>query len=337
MLSQIESRASSSAREFSSILATVLYEDVESGLRALALMESVEANMDFPAQFQLDLWRFDWLNERSLGNIALSRADRSALVVISVGSTHSLPPAVENWLNTWVQIEQSHPLALVVLIPKERRSDATYELHERLRAIARQKGVDFFCEFFDPLSPDRNASTFDPEVSEAKRSPAGQSEFAGEEWESERVTNVQSVEKGLDAPSSPRPVRACNTLSQDPLESGIGKSDSGADSSNILSSVTLSDINPKARRQSGLPNNCEGVLVACIDSGSAAFKAGLRVGDIIQQMDQHDVRATADAVSLSHKAKGKNVLLRVWSRGDSRFLVVNRSIPIAGGEKPLCS
>src|SRR5690242_6532467 len=142
MLSQIESRASSPVREQSSILATVLYEDVESGLRARALMESVEANMDFPAEFQLDLWRFDWLAERSLGNIALSRADRSALVLISVGSANTLPPAAENWLNTWVQIEQSHPLALVVLIPKEKRGDATYHpLHERLRALARQKGV----------------------------------------------------------------------------------------------------------------------------------------------------------------------------------------------------
>ena len=91
MLSQLEQRTTIPAREHSSILATVLYEDVESGLRARALMESVEANMDFPAAFQLDLWRFDWLAERSLGNIALSRADRSALVLIAAGSSAPLP------------------------------------------------------------------------------------------------------------------------------------------------------------------------------------------------------------------------------------------------------
>jgi len=294
--------------------------------------------MDFPAEFQLDLWRFDWLTEKSLGNIALSRADRSALVLISVGSANALPPAAENWLNTWVQIEQSHPLALVVLIPKEKRGDATYHpLHERLRAVARQKGVDFFCEFFEPsASAERNVSTFVPEVAEEKRSASGSAEFAAAEaWESDGDEGFQ-VETRAAAPGSPRPVRACGTMPQELLEGSANKAASGMDSFDILNSVTLSDMNPKARRQSGLPNNCGGVVVACIDSDSAAFKAGLRAGDVIQQMDEQDVRAAADAVSLSHKAKGKNVLLRVWSQGDSRFLVVNRSMPISRAEKPLC-
>jgi hypothetical protein len=332
MLSQIESRASTPARELSSLLATILYEDVEAGLRARALMESVEANMDFPAEFQLDLWRFDWLAERSLGNIALGRADRSALVVVSVGSTNVLPAGAENWLNRWVQIEQSHPLALVVLIPKDKRGDSSYhQLHERLRAMARQKGVDFFCEFFDPSAPERDVSTFAPEVADAKPSTYEQPELAGDGW-----NGNERFHAFPEPPAAARPVRACSTISQETLESGGGKAESRMDSPDILNSVTLLDMNPKTRRQTGLPNNCEGVVVACVDPRSAAFKAGLRVGDVIQQMDQHDVRAAADAVSLSQKAKGKNVLLRVWSQGDSRFLVVNRSLPVAHEEKRLC-
>ena len=113
-------------------------------------------------------------------------------------------------------------------------------------------------------------------------------------------------------------MRACSAIAE------LSVNDSSNLSIDIVDSVTLSDMNPKVRRQSGLPNECEGVVVACIDSGSLAFKAGLRVGDVIQQMDRQDVRAAADAVSLSHRAKGRNVLLRVWSQGDSRFLVVNR-------------
>ena len=158
MLSHLESRAwNDSTKEHSPILATVLYEDLESGLRARALMESVEANMDLPAEFRLDLWRFDWLAERSLGNIALSRADRSALVLISIGTSNPLPAAVDNWISTWVEIEQIHPLALVVLLPKEKHA-ATHPLHERLRDVARQKRVDFFCEFFDQSAGSRNAT-----------------------------------------------------------------------------------------------------------------------------------------------------------------------------------
>ena len=323
MLSQLENRASSAITEASSLLATVLFEDVESGLRARALMESVEANMDFPAEFQLDLWRFDWLAERSLGNIALSRADRSALVLISVGSANTLPPAAENWLNTWVEMEQNHPLALVVLIPKEKRTDDAYHsLHEQLRAAARRKGVDFFCEFFEPSSRREVSVPTAGVVDETM--PAATQTRSDHDFEFSDPEPIRM--------SSPRPVRAFTAASA--LGNGESKEGAAAHSVDILNKVTLSDMSPKTRRQSGLPNDCDGVVVACIDSASPAFKAGLRVGDVIQQMDEQDVKAAADAFSLSHQAKGKNVLLRVWSQGDSRFLVVNRS-PSAG--KPLCS
>jgi hypothetical protein len=228
-------------------------------------------------------------------------------------------------------MEQIQPLALVVLIPKDKRGDPGYHaLHERLRSVARQKGVDFFCEFFDPSSAERIEPAVAPEVSGSKQ-VFKQQEL--EEW---------NVPGNFDAPrenrvsgsDAPRPVRACSAMPKTP-DAEPGAAESDVSSAGILSSVTLSDINAKTRRRSGLPNDCEGVVVACIDSNSAAFKAGLRAGDVIQQMDQQVVRAPADAVSLSHKAKGKNVLLRVWSQGDSRFLVVNRA-PVARAEKPLC-
>jgi hypothetical protein len=325
MLSELESRTSLTAKEHSSILATVLYEDLESGLRARALMGSVEANMDFPAAFQLDLWRFDWLAERSLGNIALSRAERSALVLISAGSLAALPPAAENWLNTWVQMEQNHPLALVVLLPKGRHGEEkSHPLYERLQMAARQKQVDFFCEFFEQPAPSRRISL---PASEAEETLAGGAPFeiASPQWESDST----GERKPSHGSARLRPVRTCGAISHaaaDPER----KQGLELDSFNILNHVTLSDMNPKTRRQSGLPNDCEGVLVACIDSASPAFKAGLRAGDVIQQMDQQDVRAAADALSLGHSAKGKNMLLRVWSQGDSRFLVVNRSAAARG-------
>ena len=333
MLSQLEHRTSVPAKEPSSILATVLYEDLESGLRARALMESVEANMDFPAEFQLDLWRFDWLAERSLGNIALSRADRSALVVVSAGSSDPLPPAVENWLNTWVQMEQSHPLALVVLLPKVGQGEEkSHPLYERLQAAARQKRVDFFCEFYEEPSAARNISV--PASPELEETLVGRASFESDNWEFDKDQDFKPSHEAQPSAARPRPVRTCGPISH----SGANTDNQGkceVDPLNLLDHVTLSDMNPKTRRQSGLPNDCEGALVACIDSGSPAFKAGLRVGDVIQQMDQQDVRAAADALSLSHRAKGKNMLLRVWSQGDSRFLVVNRSTAPARGEKPL--
>ena len=288
-------------------------------------MESVEANMDFPAEFQLDLWRFDWLTERSLGNIALRRADRSAIVLISVGRSNPLPVAAENWINTWVQIEQSQPLALVVLLPKENQAES-HPLHELLRAAARRKGVDFFCEFFDQSAGYRNVSPAASRTSEEIVATARTFEFG-----------ANGEKAGLDEnPQADRNQRTASpvvSLSAEEAAFAFGE----AKESDVLTKVTLSDISPKSRRQSGLPNDCEGVLVAGIDASSPAFKAGLRAGDVIQQMDRQDVRVASEAVSLSHRAKGKNVLLRVWSQGDSRFLVVNRNTPTARAEKPLCS
>jgi len=329
MLSQSEHRVSDSIKELSPILATVLYEDLESGLRARALMESVEANMDFPAEFQLDLWRFDWLAERSLGSIALSRADRSALVLISLGSANPLPVAAEKWINTWVQMEQSHPLALVVLLPKEKRGGESYHpMHEHLRAVARQKGVDFFCEFFEPSAAGQRGSISEPKVEEKADH---QFQFGN------RTARDPDWQEGPGRSASARPVRVCNPVSPSEADAASSKEVFQVDCADVLNNVTLADMNPKTRRQSGLPHDCEGVVVSCIDSGSAAFRAGLRVGDVIQQMDRQDVKGAAEALSLSHRTKSKNVLLRIWSQGDTRFLVVSRPTGMGKVEKPICS
>ena len=78
-----------------------------------------------------------------------------------------------------------------------------------------------------------------------------------------------------------------------------------------------------------LPENVRGALVSKVDEGSNAYKAGLRAGQVIQGIDRTPVASADEAVKLSDKAKGEQVLLRVWSReGDSsgsRFITVDNT------------
>ncbi len=95
--------------------------------------------------------------------------------------------------------------------------------------------------------------------------------------------------------------------------------------SDALDGVTVTDIENPVRRQLGLPANLRGALVTQVEEASAAYSAGLREGDVILEINRKPVRSADEAVELSSNTKDKRILLRVWSRGASRYLVVDES------------
>ena len=142
----------------------VLYETLEAGLRAKALMDCVESEMDVPVQFHLECWRFDWLKERSLRNHAFSSARGSEVVIVSTSGASGLPAEVEQWLDAWAHKPTNRCSALIALHPKQQDGLANYGLvDDQLQRAARQKGVGFFCEFFEPagwgVTPGANLGT----------------------------------------------------------------------------------------------------------------------------------------------------------------------------------
>ncbi|HEX4644287.1 MAG TPA: PDZ domain-containing protein, partial [Verrucomicrobiae bacterium] len=94
-------------------------------------------------------------------------------------------------------------------------------------------------------------------------------------------------------------------------------------SSDTLNGVTVSDIDSTAKRQLDLPNNVKGAVVTNVDQDSAAYEAGLRPGDVIEEINRKPVQGADDAVKLTENARSKKTLLKIWSKGGSRFLVVN--------------
>ena len=99
-------------------------------------------------------------------------------------------------------------------------------------------------------------------------------------------------------------------------------SDASADT---LDGVTVDDLSETLRAQFKIPANVQGAVVTDVVPDSPAYEAGVRPGDVIQEIGRKPVKSADEAVRLSETQKDKSVLLRVWSNGISRYVVVDES------------
>ena len=91
----------------------------------------------------------------------------------------------------------------------------------------------------------------------------------------------------------------------------------------VLEEVAVTDLTTEARQQFEIPENVEGALVREVRPDSVAYEAGLRPGDVLQEINRKPIRNAEDAVAATRNVPSKRVLLRVWSQGGSRFMVVD--------------
>ena len=105
--------------------------------------------------------------------------------------------------------------------------------------------------------------------------------------------------------------------------------DGKASEQDVLDGITVDDLNAEVRKQYEIPANVKGVIITEVDPNSVAYEAGLREGNVIQEIDRKPVKNAEEAVAMSD-LKGKSVLLRVWSRGGSNFVVVKPDNEKAG-------
>ncbi len=89
-----------------------------------------------------------------------------------------------------------------------------------------------------------------------------------------------------------------------------------------LDGVTVDDLDARSRRQFNIPNHVQGALVVNVEPDCPAATAGLQPGDVILEINRQRVENADEAVRLSEQVKGSRVLLRIYGRGGSRFLVV---------------
>ena len=86
--------------------------------------------------------------------------------------------------------------------------------------------------------------------------------------------------------------------------------------------VTVEDLDARGRRQFNIPGHIHGALVTDVDLDSAAAVAGLRTGDVIQEINRQPVNNADEVIRLSERLKSDRVLLRIWSQGGGRFVVL---------------
>ncbi len=92
-----------------------------------------------------------------------------------------------------------------------------------------------------------------------------------------------------------------------------------------LNGVGVDDLNQQARSQFNIPKDVEGAVITQVNPSSASAEAGLKPGDVIEEINRHPVRDANDAVRLTENAKDKHTLLRIWDNGGSRYVVVDES------------
>jgi serine protease Do len=95
--------------------------------------------------------------------------------------------------------------------------------------------------------------------------------------------------------------------------------------SGTLNGVGVESLNGQIRQQFHLPDNVKGAVVTEVRPGSAAAEAGLKPGDVIEEINRHPVKSADDAVRLTQNAKDKHTLVRVWENGGSHYVVVDES------------
>jgi len=91
----------------------------------------------------------------------------------------------------------------------------------------------------------------------------------------------------------------------------------------VLDGVTVADLDDANRQEFKVPPSIKGALVTAVEPDSIAASVGIRPGDVIQEVKRRPITSADEAVKLSEELKkDKQVLLRVYTRGGSRLVVL---------------
>ena len=91
----------------------------------------------------------------------------------------------------------------------------------------------------------------------------------------------------------------------------------------VFGGVAVADITDDIRNALNLSKDVKGAVIAEIDSDSPAAKAGLREGDVIQEVNKQPVKNAKDLVAINKRLKpDEKILIRVYSQGRSGFVAL---------------
>src|SRR5215470_513790 len=92
----------------------------------------------------------------------------------------------------------------------------------------------------------------------------------------------------------------------------------------VFGGVAVTNISEDIRSALNLPKEVQGAIIADIDADSPAGKAGLREGDVIQDVNKQPVKSAKDLLAISKKLKpNEKILIRVYSQGRSGYVALD--------------
>jgi serine protease Do len=91
----------------------------------------------------------------------------------------------------------------------------------------------------------------------------------------------------------------------------------------VFGAVAVADMTDDIRSALNLPKEIQGAVIAEVDADSPAGKAGLREGDVIQEVNKQRVKNAKDLVAASKQLKpNEKILIRVYSQGRSGYVAL---------------
>ncbi|MFZ5484386.1 MAG: S1C family serine protease [Pseudomonadota bacterium] len=84
--------------------------------------------------------------------------------------------------------------------------------------------------------------------------------------------------------------------------------------------LTLQALTPELAESFALAANSPGILIANVDADSPGHRAGLRVGDVILQVDGHPLSPDQLVDRVAQATPGQVLRLRAWRGGSAHFI-----------------
>lgn len=92
-------------------------------------------------------------------------------------------------------------------------------------------------------------------------------------------------------------------------------------SDNALSGITVMDLNAAIAKQLGIDRDEKGVVIVKVEHGSSAEDAGLRKGDVVQEIDRQRINSLNDFNKMASKIRPDDTALLFINRSGRKFYV----------------
>ena len=92
-----------------------------------------------------------------------------------------------------------------------------------------------------------------------------------------------------------------------------------------LASLNVIELTREISRQLGLPKDEKGVVVVRVEPGSSVEEAGMRKGDVIEEIDRKKVAGLADYNRIVGGVRSEDTVLMFVNRGGKKFYVTVRA------------